>query len=95
MNKETKNRTMCGHHPGDNQQTNGGYLMQNHYNRQNRKSKGQTVAMIISAAMLAAAIAVNVFVKVPTWEPDEEYPMANAKVSWEQTWFAGPWGEAE
>ena len=51
--------------------------------------------MIVSAAMLAAAIAVNVFVKVPAWEPDAEYPLANAKISWEQTWFAGAWEDAE
>ena len=69
--------------------------MQNHYNRTNRKSKGQTAAMILAAAMLAAAIAVNVFVTVPTWEPDTAYPMANARISWEQTWFSGAWGEAE
>ena len=49
--------------------------------------------MVLSAALLAAAVMVNVFVKVPTWEPDEEYPMANAKISWEQTYFAGPWGD--
>ena len=26
-----------------------------------------------------------------TW--DSEHPMANAKVSWEQTFFSGAWGE--
>lgn len=65
------------------------------YSTKNRKRKGQAVMMIVSAAMLAAAIAVNVFVKVPAWEPDAEYPMANAKISWEQTWFAGAWEDAE
>ena len=50
---------------------------------------------MLAVMMLAAAIMVNVFVKVPGWEPDAEYPMANAKISWEQTFYSGAWGEAE
>lgn len=56
--------------------------MQNHYNRTNRKSKGQTAAMIMAAAMLAAAIAVNVCVaEDPEW--DVCYEMCNQHIEWQ------------
>ena len=48
--------------------------------------------MIIALAVLAGMIALNVAVKKP--EPaGEAYPMANAKISWGQTFHGGAWSE--
>lgn len=51
------------------------------------------IGMMIAMAALAGAIALNVWVKVPEREPDVTHPMANAKISWEQTYFSGAWSE--
>lgn len=29
------------------------------------------------------------------WQPDAEFPMANAHITWEQTYHAGAWGVGE
>ena len=44
-------------------------------------------------AVLAAAVVINVSVKEPELEPDEVYPLANSMISWEQTYYGGPWSE--
>jgi len=51
--------------------------------------------MVIALMILAGAVALNVAVKVPEKEPDVSYPMANAHVDWQQTFFSGAWGGAE
>ena len=65
------------------------------YNTKKNKSTRYRIMAVLAVTMLAAAIMVNVFVKVPGWEPDVEFPMANAKISWLQTFYSGSWGEAE
>ena len=65
-----------------------------HYNTIPTERK---VFAIIMAVFLLAVIAVGVLALFgvfdkPAWEPDVYYPMANAKVSWEQTFYAGGWG---
>jgi hypothetical protein len=49
--------------------------------------------MLIALLILAAMIALNVAVPEPVLEPDSVYPMANSRISWEQTFRTGAWSE--
>ena len=49
------------------------------------------IPMIAALMILGAAIALNVVVKGPELKPDGVYPMANATISWEQTYHPGAW----
>lgn len=51
--------------------------------------------MILSLLILAGMILLNVCVREPVTEPDSVHPMANAAVSWSQTFHSGAWGGAE
>ena len=53
------------------------------------------VPMLIAIMILAGAVALNVFIPEPVLSPDTVHPMANARISWQQTFYCGPWGEAE
>lgn len=53
------------------------------------------VPMILSLLILAGMILLNVCVREPVTEPDSVHPMANAAVSWSQTFHSGAWGGAE
>ena len=53
------------------------------------------VPMFIALLILAAMIALNVAVPEQVLEPDSVYPMANSRISWEQTFHAGAWSGAE
>lgn len=49
------------------------------------------IPMFLAIALLAGMIALNMAVKEPELEPDGVFPMANAKISWEQTFHSGAW----
>lgn len=49
------------------------------------------VPLILSLLALAGMIALNAAVKAPELEPDSVHPMANASVSWSQSFHAGSW----
>lgn len=51
------------------------------------------IPMILAMAVLAGMIALNVCVKEPEIQPDAVHPMANARISWEQTFYGGAWSE--
>ena len=54
------------------------------------------IIMILSLLALLVVFTVEVvklFYPPITWEPTEVYPMANANITWEQTYSAGSWGE--
>ena len=51
------------------------------------------IPMILAMAVLAGMIALNVCVKEPEIQPDTVHPMANARISWEQTFYGGGWNE--
>ena len=55
------------------------------------KNIKKRVPMILALMLLAGMVALNVFVKEPELEPDGVFPMANAKVNWEDTYHPGPW----
>ena len=49
------------------------------------------IPMILAMALLAGMIALNVGVREPERKPDTEHPFANARISWEQTFYSGAW----
>ena len=51
--------------------------------------------MFIALLILAGMIALNVAVPEPVLEPDSVYPFVNSKISWEQTFYEGPWGDTK
>ena len=53
------------------------------------------IPMFIAMALLAVMVIVCAVVPYPEEKHDAEYPMANAAISWEQTFYRGAWGEAE
>ena len=51
--------------------------------------------MIIALLILAGMIAMNVAVPEPKPEPDSVHPFVNSKISWNQTFYEGPWGDTK
>lgn len=51
--------------------------------------------MLISVLFLIAMIALNVFVPIPDPDADAVCPMANAHVTWLDSFHAGAWGDVE
>lgn len=52
------------------------------------------IPMFIAMLLLAAMVIISAVVQEPVTH-DVEYPMANVNVTWEQTFHAGAWSEAE
>lgn len=51
------------------------------------------IPMFLAMALLAGMIALNVFVPVPEPDADVVCPMANAHVTWLESFHSGGWGE--
>ncbi|MBR3332744.1 MAG: hypothetical protein IKG23_00470 [Clostridia bacterium] len=51
--------------------------------------------MFIALLILAGMIALNVAVPEPKSEPDSVHPFVNTQISWEQTFYEGPWGDTK
>ena len=68
--------------------------MNNHKNYITSELK-KRVPMFIALLILAGMIALNVAVPEPVLEPDSVYPFVNSKISWEQTFYEGPWGDTK
>ena len=69
--------------------------MNNSTNHSITNEMKKRVPVIISLVVLAGMIAVNLAVKAPAVEPDTVHPMANAAISWDQSFHGGAWGGAE
>lgn len=65
--------------------------MNNSTNHSITKEMKKRAPMLISMLILAGMILLNALVKAPGIEPDSVHPMANANVTWEQTFRAGSW----
>lgn len=52
------------------------------------------IPMFIAMALLAAMVIISAVVPEPVTH-DVEFPMANAAISWEQTFHGGGWSDAE
>ena len=64
-----------------------------HYNtKRHSQTRGRTILMVV-LAVITIANAVFLLNRAEEarnrWEPDCEYPMANAHISWEQTFYPG------
>ena len=51
--------------------------------------------MLLAILLLVGMAALNMFIPEPKTEPDSVHPFANARISWEQTFHAGSWGNSE
>ena len=51
------------------------------------------VPMFIALLILAGMIALNMAVPEPVTEPDIVHTFVNTQISWEQTFYEGPWGD--
>jgi len=60
-----------------------------------KERKGQ----IIFIALILLAVAIGLLwntledSNAQKWEPEEAFPMVNAHISWDQTFYSGAWGE--
>ena len=51
--------------------------------------------MLIALLAVAGMVWLNLVVPEPVTKPDVEYPIANAAISWDQTYASGAWSGAE
>ena len=67
---------------------------QKHYIK--KETRGQMIFIITILLAIIIGIAWAVVENMDegqTWKPAAEYPMANARISWEQTFHPGAWTE--
>ena len=60
--------------------------------KRHTQTRGRTILLVILAALTIANAAIllnKAEERRNRWEPDVEYPMANAHISWEQTYYPG------
>ena len=71
--------------------------MKNHYKNYSTIERERKVFAIVMAIIIVLLLALftmeacGVF-DAYIWKPIEEYPLANANISWEQTFYPGAWG---
>ncbi len=59
-----------------------------------KETKGQIIFIIFLLIAIAAGLIWNAIeLDRNTLKPDAVYPMANASISWEQTFASGSWNE--
>lgn len=59
------------------------------------KELKKRVPMLIALLAAAGMVALNLCVPEPVTKPDVEYPMANAHITWEESFHSGAWSDAE
>ena len=52
-----------------------------------------SIIIVLALVVVFAVEVVCLYFQPPAWEPTEVYPMANANISWEQTYFPGNWSD--
>ena len=71
--------------------------MKNHYKNYSTIERERKVFAIVMAIIIVLLLVMftletcGVF-DAYIWKPIEEYPLANANISWEQTFYPGAWG---
>lgn len=65
---------------------------QKHYIR--KETRGSIVFILMILAAIMIGLVWNVLEAEPVQTPDKVYPMANAHISWEQTFKPGGWNDA-
>ena len=60
-----------------------------------KEQKGQIIFIVCIILAIIIGLAWNYIDSEPEfkWEPTKSYPMANAHISWEQTFHGGAWNE--
>ena len=67
-----------------------------HYIRYEKENKGTFTiicAVILLCLVVLAILTMCGVIDDITWKPDVVYPMANAKISWLQTYHPGAWAQ--
>ena len=59
------------------------------------ETKGQIIFVIMIVLAIVIGLVWNALEdnSAPKWEPVGSYPIANAHISWEQTFHGGAWNE--
>lgn len=58
-----------------------------------KETKGQIVFILMILLAIMIGLLWNLLAAEEVKEPDKVYPMANAHISWEQTYKGGSWNE--
>lgn len=58
-----------------------------------KETKGQIVFILMILLAIMIGLLWNLLAAEEVKEPDKVYPMANAHISWEQTFKGGAWNE--
>ena len=58
-----------------------------------KETKGQIVFILMILLAIMIGLLWNLLATEEVKEPDKVYPMANAHISWEQTFKGGAWNE--
>ncbi len=66
---------------------------QNKYIR--KETKGQIIFIVLIILAVLIGLLWNALEREPeyNWEPATSFPIANAQISWEQTFHGGAWNE--
>ena len=91
--EETKKPLMLAHQTAAQEGRKEKILMR-HYNTKNRKMEWfrAVMTLILAAILCWGGIEIHMILHRPAeWKPAESFPMANAKISWEQTFHGGAW----
>ena len=70
----------------------------NNHSKYITTKNNRTIVRAVLLLVLVVTLAAVVSVLVETWyrrpvEPDVTYPMANANIGWNQTFYVGGWSE--
>ena len=62
-----------------------------------KETKGQIIFIVVLLIAIAVGLIWSEMENQPEykWEPAVSYPMANANISWEQSFHSGGWGESD
>lgn len=68
------------------------YKKYNTYEKERKVFALVMLIILLALIVLAVLTACGAFDQA-VWKPDVSYPMANAKISWEQTYHPGAWAQ--
>ena len=69
-------------------------MKKNHKHYIRKETRGSIVFILMILAAIMIGLVWNVLEEEPVQTPDAVYPMANARISWEQTFRPGGWNDA-
>ena len=69
-------------------------MKKNHKHYIKKETKGSIIFILMILLAIMIGLVWNILEAEPVKEPDVCYPMANARISWEQSFHAGSWNNA-